>query len=193
MRLFVAVQPPPAAVAELELAVAPLRTTWPGLRWTGAERWHVTLAFLGDVPEERLGELMRRLERAAARHPGTQVRVGRGGAFPSARKARVLCALIEGSPEAMSGLTRLAASVAAASRRAGAPPPDEGRRLRPHITLARSREPADLTAPVGTLGGFAGQQWSAGEIRLVRSYTGPLPRYETLGSWPLRSPRSARG
>ena len=49
MRLFVAVVPPDAALAELEDAVAPLREAAPELRWTGAASWHLTLAFLGEV------------------------------------------------------------------------------------------------------------------------------------------------
>src|SRR5215469_3424734 len=141
MRLFVAVTPPPAALAELDAAVAGLRADWPGLRWAGQDRWHVTLAFLGEVAEQRLDDLGRRLERAAARHHRLRLHVGRGGAFPGAAKARVLCAHIDGDQQALADLRHLAASVAAAARRAGAPPPDEGRRYRPHLTLARSKQP----------------------------------------------------
>ncbi len=122
MRLFVAVTPPPAALAELDAAVAGLRDGWPRLRWAGQDRWHVTLAFLGEVAEERLDDMGHRLERAATRHHGLRLRIGRGGAFPSPAKARVLCAHIDGDPQALSDLQRLAASVAAGARRAGAPP-----------------------------------------------------------------------
>src|SRR5215469_10562043 len=191
MRLFVALQPPPAALAELEAAVAPLRSQWPRLRWAGQDRWHVTLAFLGDVSEDRLGELIARLERAGARRPAMIAFIGRGGAFPSARRARVLCAHIEGDKQALDGLSALAASVAAAARRAGAPPRDEGRRYRPHLTLARCREPADLSPLVADLAAVAGSTWTAEQIHLIRSYLGPQPRYETIGSWPLRSQSSS--
>jgi 2'-5' RNA ligase len=51
MRLFVAITPPPAALGELEAAVAPVRGQWPELRWTGHPDWHVTLAFLGEIGE----------------------------------------------------------------------------------------------------------------------------------------------
>ena len=70
MRLFVALSPPQAALAELERAVAPLRASWPGLRWVGSDLWHVTLAFLGEISDGKRDELGRRLERAAARHAG---------------------------------------------------------------------------------------------------------------------------
>ncbi len=187
MRLFVALDPPLAALGELEDAVAPLRDAWPGLRWASVERWHVTLAFLGEVSEDKRAELGVRLERAAGRHSGQALRVGRGGAFPSAGKARVVVAHIEGEQAALAGLAALAASVSAAARRAGAPPPDEGRRYKPHLTLARCRQPADVGELTRALGGFLGQPWTSTQIHLIRSQTGPAPRYDTICTWPLRS------
>jgi len=178
--------PPPDALAELAAVVAPQRTAWPGLRWTGqAEAWHITLAFLGEVGEERLLPLRTRLERAAGRHSCLDISISRAGAFPSAAKARVLWAGIEGDRRA---LAALAASVAAGARRAGAPPPDEGRRFRPHLTLARCREPADLGSLVEALSGFVGSAWTAGQIHLIRSQPGPSPRHDPIQSWPLRPP-----
>jgi 2'-5' RNA ligase len=188
MRLFVALLPPQEALAELEAAVAPLRPDWPALRWAGQDRWHVTLAFLGEVADTRLDGLRERLARAAGRHQDLRVRIGRGGAFPAAGRARVLCAHIEGEPQALAGLRVLAGSVAAGARRAGAPPPDEGRRYRPHVTLARSREPANLAPLLEALSGFGGSAWNATHVDLIRSETGPRPRYQTIGSWPLRLP-----
>jgi 2'-5' RNA ligase len=188
MRLFVAVTPPQDTLAELDAAVAAIRGDWPRLRWAGLDKWHVTLAFLGEVADERLADLDERLARAAGRHHVMRLHIGRGGAFPSAAKARVLCAHIDGDPQALSNLRGLAASVAAAARRAGAPSPDEGRRYRPHVTLARSKHPANLGPLVATLSGFSGRVWDAAGVELIRSHTGPQPRYEIIGNWPLRAP-----
>jgi 2'-5' RNA ligase len=176
-------------MAELEAVVAPLRPGWPGLRWTGQDAWHVTLAFLGEVDEARLAALADRLERAAGRHPRHVASIAGAGAFPSTAKARVLWSGINGDRDA---LAALASSVAAGARRAGAPSPDEGRRYRPHLTLARCREPADLASLVGYLTGFAGSGWTVGQIHLIRSQLGPRPRYDSVGSWPLRPAKSAR-
>src|SRR5260370_4014722 len=83
MRLFVAVTPPRAALAELDAGAAALRADWPGLRWAGLDKWHVTLAFLGEVADERLADLRTRLARASGRHHALRLRIGRGGAVPS--------------------------------------------------------------------------------------------------------------
>lgn len=185
MRLFVALHPSPAALAELEAVVAPLRAGWPELRWTGQDRWHVTLAFLGEVAQEKLAELTVRLERAAGRHQPQRLWIGHGGAFPNQKRARVVISRVEGDQPALAALTALAGSVAAGARRAGAPPPDEGRRYRPHLTLARCRQPSDVSEVVDALGVFTGSTWLAGEMQLIRSHAGPKPWYEALATWPL--------
>jgi RNA 2',3'-cyclic 3'-phosphodiesterase len=185
MRLFVAVALPAGAAGELDSAVAPLRLAWPELRWTGRDAWHLTLAFLGEVDEEVLGELGERLERAAARHARLSLSLGAAGAFPTAARARVLWTGIEGDRR---GLAGLAASVAAGARRAGVALAPDRRRYEPHLTLARCRAPADVRTLVATLAGFAGTPWAAGEIYLIRSRLQDQPRYETLGTWPLLAP-----
>jgi 2'-5' RNA ligase len=186
VRLFVAIVPPPAALAELAAALEPARALGPELRWSDPAGWHLTLAFLGEVGEHVVPELSRRLERAAARYPAQPLAIAGAGAFPSARRAQVFWAGFSADRRV---LAALAASVAAGARRAGAPPPDEGRTYRPHLTLARARVPADVSALTGALADFAGRRWTADRITLIRSQLGGgPPRYEHLGDWALRAP-----
>jgi RNA 2',3'-cyclic 3'-phosphodiesterase len=201
MRLFVAVAVPAEVADELDSAVAPLRAAWSGLRWTGCDAWHLTLAFLGEVTEKASERLIPRLERAAARHSSLSLSLAGAGAFPAATRARVLWTGVQGDQRA---LGHLASSVAAGAKRAGAPPAGERRRFQPHLTLARCREPVDVRDLVEKLEKHAGPPWTAREIYLIRSHlpgTGQnsagrrdngRPRYETLGSWPLRVPAAPR-
>jgi len=184
MRLFVAIVPPAGVLSELAAAVQPLRAAAPELRWTSSAAWHLTLAFLGEVEESVLPELTTRLERAARRHPPQRLAIAGGGAFPGPARARVVWAGIRADKRA---LAALAASVAAGARRAGAPPPDEGRRYSPHVTLARCREPANVAALTAALAGFGSADWTAESVHLVRSHPGDSgpPRYEGLAAWPL--------
>jgi 2'-5' RNA ligase len=183
MRLFVAIALPPEAASELDAVVTPLRPAWPELRWTGVDAWHLTLAFLAEVDEVVTGRLAVRLERAARRHAPLSLSLAGAGAFPVPARARVLWTGIRGDRR---GLGSLAGSVAAGARRAGAPPASEGRGYQPHLTLARCRAPADVSALVDTLSGFAGTPWVASEIYLIHSRLEAHPRYEVLGTWPLR-------
>jgi RNA 2',3'-cyclic 3'-phosphodiesterase len=190
MRLFVAIAPPPAVLDELDALVEPFRARRPDLRWTSREAWHVTLAFLGQVDEAAAARLTPRLERAARHHYQVRLAFAGAGAFPVATRANVLWSGLSGDRRA---LARLAESVAAGAIRAGAPPPDKGRRFQPHLTLARCRVPADVTELVAALDGFQGQPWAAGRVHLVRSRLGATvqPRYASLASWPLRTPPPA--
>jgi 2'-5' RNA ligase len=183
--LFVAVVPPPEALAELANAVAPLRVARPGLRWSSEESWHLTLAFLGEVDERLLDGLGVRMERAASRHRVQTLAVRGAGAFPRPSRATVLWAGIEADSEA---LAALAQSVAAGARRAGAPPAGPDRKYRPHLTMARCSQPADVTDLVGALASFTGSPWTASFVSLIRSHLGGGPaRYEALGTWPLKA------
>ncbi|HET9971081.1 MAG TPA: RNA 2',3'-cyclic phosphodiesterase [Streptosporangiaceae bacterium] len=187
MRLFVAIAPPSAVLDELDTQVEPFRATRLDLRWTNQEAWHVTLAFLGQVDEVAAARLLPRLERAARRHHEIALAFAGAGAFPSPGRANVLWSGISGDRGA---LARLAESVAAGASRAGASPPDRGRRFQPHLTLARCRTPADVTELVEALDGYQGQPWTADRLHLVRSRLGATshPRYTSLASWPLRPP-----
>jgi RNA 2',3'-cyclic 3'-phosphodiesterase len=182
MRLFVAITPPPAALEELEAAVALVRGQWPGLRWTGYPDWHVTLAFLGEIGEPAAGRLSPRLERAAARHRPLRLALAGAAAFPSAARARVLWCGLSGE---RTGLAGLAASVAAAARRAGAGPAAAEHAFRPHLTLARGRAPADARPLVRALSGYQGPSWTADRLHLIHSRLGQQPRYGAVGSWAI--------
>jgi 2'-5' RNA ligase len=192
MRLFVAIAPPSAVLDELDALVEPLRERRLDLRWTNREAWHVTLAFLGQVDEAAAARLLPRLERAARCHHQVRLAFAGAGAFPAAARANVLWGGLSGDRGA---LARLAESVAAGASRAGAPPPDKGRRFQPHLTLARCRMPADVTELVAVLDGYQGQPWTADRLHLVRSRLGATeyPRYTSLASWPLRAPVTKTG
>lgn len=176
MRLFVAVVPPAEPLQELEAALAPVRGSVPALRWSAPAGWHLTLAFLGDVGEDRLPDLSARLRRAAGRAAPFEIGLRGGGRFGR----QVLWTGVGGDTTA---LTRLAASVAAAARRAGIPVED--RPYKPHLTLARSRTPIDLRPLADSLQHFQGTAWTVRHVELMRSVLGPEPRYEPLLAEPL--------
>jgi RNA 2',3'-cyclic 3'-phosphodiesterase len=183
MRLFVGVAPPPAVLDDLDAACAPFRPLRDDLRWTSREAWHITLAFLGEVADLTLTRLLPRLERAARRHEPFSLSLSAAGAFPTPARANVLWSGLSGDRRALGDL---AASVTAGARRAGAAPPDAGRRFQPHLTLARCRAPADVRSIVAGLESYCGPAWTIEEIYLIQSRLGGgQPRYETLGTWKL--------
>jgi len=182
VRLFVAVDPPPAAVSALERAVGERDER---LRWVPPEQWHLTLVFCGDVAETRVADLQERLRRAAARTAPFALHLNGAGTFPKQpARARVLWIAVGGDvPE----LTRLAERCAAAASRAGIA--IEDRKFRPHLTVARARRDAvDARAEVDRLAGFRTEPWPVTQFRLVKSTLGNTVTHETLAELPLAPP-----
>ncbi|GAA1980597.1 RNA 2',3'-cyclic phosphodiesterase [Kitasatospora viridis] len=184
MRLFVAVLPPPAVLAELEAAVAPLQALpgADGLRWTDRDGWHLTLAFLGEVPEERLPVLGEALARAALDHPVHRLRLAGGGHFGG----RVLWVGMAGETWTLRALARSVAVAVGEVLDEGA----DAAEFHPHLTLARSgRHPAagPLHAAAAELVPFHGAEFPVTAVHLVRSdLHAPRARYTSLRSWPLK-------
>jgi 2'-5' RNA ligase len=181
MRLFVAVVPSEEAVAHLDAFLDVRRSAAP-YRWASAEQFHATLAFLADVEERRLDDLVERLGRAAARRTSFDARIAGGGAFPNAGRARVLWAGLGLDERGHTELDRLATGCRAAANRAGIVV--DGQRFRPHVTLARLGHPTEVSSWVQLLDAYAGPSWRVDRIALVASYLGEgprgRPRYETV-------------
>jgi len=186
MRLFVAAYPPEQAVADLEKVLGTLaigRPPAPGrsLRLVPAERLHLTLAFLGDVPDQRLGAVQEALAVAAV-GPAPEVSLAGGGRFGRGRFTTVWIG-VRGDTDR---LTELAGTVRTGLRRARLP--YDRKPMKPHVTLARPGDrlsAAEVAADLRTLDAYAGPQWTVGAIELVRSHLGPQIRYERLARYDL--------
>ncbi len=185
MRMFVALVPPDEALEDLGGFLAPRQEAESGFRWTATEQWHVTLAFMSEVPDRSLDDLLARLERAAARRTPFVVSVAGGGAFPNVGRAKVLYAGLDVSDA--EELRRLSTGSRAAAAKAGAE--TEGGRFHPHVTIARVRRPLDATRWVRVLDAYRGPTWSAERIHLIASHLGEgprkRPRYEVIESFRL--------
>jgi 2'-5' RNA ligase len=183
VRLFVAAVPPPAAL--LHLAGALPRDLPGGLRWLEPERWHLTLAFLGEVPEQRLGTLTAALGAAAVPGEGYGLRLAGAGTFPPRGRPTVLWVGIESTVDGAADRLGVAAgAVARAARGAGVPV--ERRPFRAHLTVGRWR-PGDTVdrGVVEALRDYRGPAFELTCYVLVRTFLGPSPRYETLAGWPV--------
>lgn len=175
MRLFVGIVPPPEAISHAAGAVDWIASTTPEVRWIPSERWHLTLAFLGEVDSDFVTELTIALDEVAT-SPIRGLLLAGSGTFPGVVWLGV------GGGAAESRLGSLADAVRRAMRRAGIGL--EPHLWQPHVTVGRWRpSPRREKAARGaarSLADYADPEFDVDEIRLVHSVTGPTPTYTDI-------------
>lgn len=180
MRLFVALEAPPPAVREQVLeAVTPWRDD-DRMAWTRPEGWHLTLAFLGEVDDDRLAPVVAAVEAgvAAAEIRPTALTTG---AVTTLGRGALAVEVADDPSGALDGLGRAIQDALAAVDLPVTPRP-----VRPHLTLGRARRrrpvPADLVEEVRV----PAVSWVADTVAVVRSILGKGPAaYEIQATVPL--------
>ena len=139
LRTFIAVPLPEPVKAHLKQAQDRLQAAvgGSGVRWVAPEGLHLTLKFLGQTQAHEVPAITEALSQAAAGATPSTLRLSRLGAFPSARRPRVLWV---GTTEEVAPLTAFYRQVE--ERLAALHFPREGRPFAPHITLGRVRDGA---------------------------------------------------
>jgi 2'-5' RNA ligase len=145
IRAFIAITPPTTlqqSIAEVCRVLQRLALPW---RWVTPDHIHLTLRFLGNVPDESVPSLLQAVEQAAQGHTAFPLRARALGCFPHPARARVLWVGLDDPGQA---LGRLNTRLTAALTPLGFPPED--RPLHPHLTLARAhhRMPASRLLPM---------------------------------------------
>jgi RNA 2',3'-cyclic 3'-phosphodiesterase len=190
IRLFVAVALPQSlqeALRHLQRDLARAILT-EGPRWTRPDHIHLTLRFLGDVPEEALGPLTEELKRACAASGPFRLRLQGLGCFPNWRQPRILWVGLEGE---IDRLERLQLAVAQGTLAWGKP--EEKRPFHPHLTLARIRNPnaglgKEMEPVLAGCKGIPPEGWDIMSVELMRSdLRSEGPVYTCLKSFPLGS------
>lgn len=128
MRLFIALDLPEDVKERLQR----LKRGAEGVRWLPPEQLHLTLLFLGDVPDEALTAICRGL--AAISTASFELRLAKTGCFPGRSRPRVLWVAPDHQP-ALHGLAaRIRETVLACGIQL------EQRGFSPHVTVARIKE-----------------------------------------------------
>ena len=186
IRTFIAVEPSAEVRRALAGLTADLMSAWPAgsVRWIPPESLHLTLRFLGKTEDDRVERLTAALDEVTADAPACELTLGSPGAFPDARRPRVLWVGLGGS--GTSALRSMQGEME--ERVSGLGWDREHRPFRPHLTLGRVR-PGRGAAP--------GDGWTrvpvpelafrVDQVVLMRSDLHPGgARYSVLHRSPLR-------
>jgi RNA 2',3'-cyclic 3'-phosphodiesterase len=163
LRLFVGIEFPP----ELKLRLSLLQTALPGARWIDPGNLHLTLRFIGEIPEDLAADVDEAMGRLRARR--FTVRLAGTGIF-GGNRPHTLWVGVERDPD----LVRLHDKIEHALIRAGIAP--EPRRFAPHVTLARLRDPE-----LDKLGYFLAAH------ALFRADPLPIDRFSLIASFPTKA------
>ncbi len=183
MRLFVALELPPAARLAAAQVLDQLRQAGTDVKWVKPQNLHVTLKFLGQVEPRLLKEVGEQTKRVCAACPALELGLLGCGAFPSPQRPTVVWLGLSGQTEALAGL---AGNLEKAMEPLGFAP--EARPFQPHLTLGRLRrghsvdksgDSRGLTREIMALAAWQGPDFAARRVSLMESTltpTGPIYR-----------------
>ena len=105
------------------------------MRWERPEKLHITLKFLPRATEDDLSSIRLVLDAAARGHGAFEAELSGAGAFPDARRPRVLwLGVVMGA----ASISALAGTIEALARASGIAA--EERSFHPHLTIGRVRD-----------------------------------------------------
>lgn len=150
MRVFVAINLPARERERLHAATGVLREGDFPVRWVAPENVHLTLKFLGEVPEPKVPDVGNALTESLASIERFRMELGGVGAFPSLRSPRVIWVGVEPNEELSEAQRRVESALADLGH------PPEKRDFRAHLTLGRGEKGARRARFQG-LEGLAGK------------------------------------
>jgi len=162
VRSFVAVNLSDEVRAALARAQDGLRKTGADVRWVYPPNFHLTLVFLGDVDQDKLGEIAAAIHRAVAGIKPFDVEFVGVGGLPRLDRPRVIYVDVKDETGNLAQLNeKIAAAMAAFDVK------QEDRKYLPHMTLGRVASPKNLPALMEASKKLAGQSFGLLNVRSV--------------------------
>jgi len=188
MRSFIAIEVPDEVRKEMTRVQEQLRKTKVDASWTRPEGMHLTLKFLGEVPEVKIPEIVNGLQTAVAGFGQFRLEVKGVGTFPNPQNARVVWIGLSGD---IGTLTRLQGAVEDAMARIGFA--REERKFTAHITLGRIKNIRSRDQWLAVLAEIKDRSlpgFDAAAVRLMKSELKPAGAvYTEIGNVELKLSR----
>lgn len=141
MRIFIAALIPPEVRQAIKDYVESIKEKWEGVRWENWEKFHVTLKFLGEVDESKLGDIEESLRLGGQGVVSFEMTITGLGGFPTLRRPRVLFVDLSDNNE----LSKFQLSLEERLEDIGFA--RENRRFKPHITVGRTKGYSSIRGP----------------------------------------------
>jgi 2'-5' RNA ligase len=184
-RTFIAVDVSESVLQSTSELIETLSQCDAKVRWVASQNRHVTLKFLGDQPDKRLGDICSAAQRAAARIEPFHAQFHGVGAFPNVQRPRTVWV---GVSDGRDGFRQLFAALEDELGQVGIA--KERRGFQPHLTIGRVRQAGSTQRELaGLLERYAQFDGGGTIVREAMVYASQLeregPRYTVLARAPL--------
>ncbi|MCL2701126.1 MAG: RNA 2',3'-cyclic phosphodiesterase [Phycisphaerae bacterium] len=171
LRTFIAVELDVPILAGLVRAQGELASVGGKINWVARANLHVTMNFLGDVADEAIAEVCRRMAAAAGRVEPFEFAVRGLACTPSHGPVRMIWGLVDDPSGLLAVLhDELANQFASMGLR------QENREYRPHVTLARVKYVENPARLRGAVRAFADTEFGAQHGEELVAFTSTLTK-----------------
>ena len=187
MRCFVAIELPETVHERLAQLQDQLRPQMHGIGWTRPEQIHLTIKFLGEVPDTHVPKAIEAATAVIDQYGPFDLTVAGAGCFPPNGPARVLWVGIPSPPPQL-----IACQQALEQAMADLGIPPENRPYHPHLTLGRVKDfhaGREAQAAIEKVADFDAGGFTATELLMFQSVlqrTGPI--HTVIARMPLGEP-----
>lgn len=185
MRTFVAIALEPDIKHTISQLIQKLDDHNPNVRWVREQGMHLTLKFIGEIPENRVQELLLLLTDLSANHKRFPLKLKGTGTFPPRSKyPRILWLGIEESQ----GLISVQQDIESLLEKASIS--REKRRFSPHLTLGRVKSSQNIGPVLDILTDNKETEFGSMEVKEITFFKSTLKptgaEYSALGKIPLK-------
>jgi len=184
MRCFLAIELPAEIRDQLARLQERLSSQTCGVRWTRTDHIHLTVKFLGEVPDRQIAEVCKLASGIAAGFEPFELEVAQAGCFPPRGPARIVWASMPDPPTELIDCQRTCErEYAKLGFKA------ENRSFHPHLTIGRVKDPRasqDIRLAVENERQFQAGQFLAEELVVFQSVLAKSgPTYTILSRAPF--------
>lgn len=185
MRCFIAIELPDSVHDHLAVLQSRMAHLGRAVRWTRPQSIHLTLKFLGEVPDPQIPEICAAARRVADEFPVFDLEVAGVGCFPPRGPVRIVWAGVHQPPPP---LLECQKKCEAACADLGFAP--ENRPYSPHLTIGRVNDSAAgprIREALRQLETFSAGRFTADELTVFQSDLRPTgPIYTPLARAPFK-------
>jgi 2'-5' RNA ligase len=169
MRTFVAIELEPEIKKNLSQFIQKLENHNPHIKWIKNQGMHLTLKFIGEIPDDKASDIQSTLRDISFEHERFPLKLVGTGTFPArSRYPRVLWVGIEDSQKLISIQNDVETKLEKLSI------PREKRKFHPHLTLGRVKSSQNIAPVLEELANNINTQFGSMDVETITFFKSTL-------------------